>query len=477
MSFKKAFFKNTSTFASYSYISQGFEFFSTIILSRLLLPQDYGFVAIIMVFASFMQLFASIGINASVVRSDYGYTFHKQLNSLAIWIGTILAFIMVLLAYPIALFFDNPALFFPTILVSLRFIFQSFSHVPAAILSKKLDFNRTGFAHLLTSITQLSLSIIFAILGFSYWSLIIPMMFSPLVDYFYINYKVKLPFRIYSLSAANRVFRKIRALMGYLSLSNLFTYWSGNADKVVIGKFYNEFDLGLYNRSFRFIMIATKLITSIFSRVLFPSLKKLAVEKGDVNKEYLDIIRIITLFNMPVIALLLMLPTQLVLLLWGKDWIGVSDYLPYIGIILMLQSIFRTTQPVFLLYQKEKIFTYINLANSTIKIIIVIIGSFFSIIHIISFLTLFEIVINLPLQAYYGFYKSFGIKSSRVWIFWFPIFIISLGLWGSIHLTNFYMRLGFILVFNLILLYDLRFTLKEMLHVISLRLQVARNTK
>ncbi|NLF43195.1 MAG: hypothetical protein GX587_10910, partial [Bacteroidales bacterium] len=51
MSFKKKFLKNVSRFALFSYVSQALEFISTIVLSRVLLPEEYGFVAIITVFS------------------------------------------------------------------------------------------------------------------------------------------------------------------------------------------------------------------------------------------------------------------------------------------------------------------------------------------------------------------------------------------------------------------------------------------
>lgn len=474
MSFKKSFYKNVSNYAIYSYISQGFEFFSTIILSRLLLPEEYGFVVIILVFAGFVKLFASVGINASVVRSDYGNTFHRHLHSLAIWIGFGLTILMMLLSYPIAVIFENNKLILPTILASFIFVFEGFSHVPSAVLSKNLDFKSVGVANLIGSVFQISLTIVLAYLGFSYWSLIIPLVLSPIIAYVYIIRKVRIPFMLFGWGAAKRVFKKVRSLMGYLSLGNLFTYWAGNADKVAIARSYSDFDLGLYNRAFRFTMIATRLITSIFSRVLLPSLKKLVLEKGDANKEYLDIIRVISLFNMPIVMLLLIFPKNLVLILWGSDWAGVAEYLPYVAIILIYQSMFRTTQPVYLLYNKERTLTFLHVFNSIIKVVLVIIGSFYSVIHIITLLTLFEIIINLPLQVYYGFYKSFGFSKADIFNFWVPVSIVGVGLYLSIYTDNLLLRAIVFVFFNLKLVYDLRKTIIENIKKLNAQLAERR---
>ncbi len=463
MSFKKTFFKNISSFAIYRYISQGLEFLSTIILSRLLLPEEYGFVAIILVFSGFVQLFSDVGLGASVVRSDYGYTFHRHLYSLSVWLGMFLALIMMGMAYPIAYFFDNEALILPTILISLRFIFDAFTYIPYAILSKKLMFKSIGIANLFGTGFQIIFTIILAALGFSYWSLIFPLVLGPLFQLIYLRRKVKIPFRLYGIRATLRTMRKIRSLMGHLTISKLVSYWSGNADKVIVGRFYSEADLGLYNRAFRFIMIATKLITGIFSIVLLPSLKKLLTENGDANKEYLDILKIITLFNMPVILILLLFPSELVLILWGKKWQGVSVFLPYIAIILLFKSMLQTTSPVYILYRKERNMTIVNFVNSALTIALVLIGGLFSIMHIISFITLGIIVISLPLHIFFGFYKSFGFRKGVLVKFWVPVMLIGLGLFTSVHFDNYTLRIILLVGYNFMLIFSLRNTISEFL--------------
>ena len=475
MSFKKSFFKNISSFATFSYISQGFEFFSTIILSRLLVPEEYGFVAIILVFSGFMQLFSSLGIQASIVRSDYGRTYHKHLNSLAIWIGFGLALSMMVLAYPIAVFFDNNNLIIPTLLVSFRFVFESLEHVPSAYLSKMLKFNKLGVANLLKSSFQIVFTITLAFLGFSYWSLIIPLIFSPLVAYAYLNKHVGLPLKLYGWRATKMIFLKIRSLMGHLSLSHVFTYWSGNMDKVIVARLYTQADLGLYNRAFRFIMIATNLIANIFSRVLFPSLKQLMKEKGDVSKEFLDILRIISLFNMPIVLILLLFPKELVLILWGNDWIGVSDLLPYVAVILIFTSMFRAASPVYLLYNSEKMYTRVNIFNAVTRLIFIIIGGLISINHILMFIVLNSIFVNLPVQAYFGFYKSFGYNKKVILKFWIPNMLIGFGLFLSIYFDNIVLRVAVLIIFNILLLVNLRTTIWKTLEYLTIKIKTNKS--
>ena len=463
MSFKRTFFKSISSYAIYNYLSQAFEFLATIILSRLLLPEEYGFVAIINIFAGFILLFANVGIGQSVIRSNYGYTFHKHLYSLSVWIGFGLMFTLILLSYPIAFFFNNNALILPTILISVKFVFDSFTYIPFAILSKKLEFNVIGKAKLWGALFQILLTIILAYIGFSYWALIIPLISSPIIQYLYLKGKTGIHFSLYGWNATKRILYKIRSLMGNLSLNNMIGYWAGNADKVIIGRLYTQADLGLYNRAFRFIQITNRLITGIFSTVLFPSLKKLMDEKGDAHKEYLDILRIITLLNLPVIIILVVFPEELVRILWGENWIGVYEFLPYVALILIFNSLLSTTASVFILYEKERNMFFINLLNSILTIAIVTAGGFISMMHIIIFLTLGNILITMPVFVYYGFYKSFKYPPVMLVKFWLPVMLFSLMLFISIYFDLPYVKIPVFIAYLLLLLFELKSSVEGVL--------------
>ena len=87
MGFKKTFFKNTITLAGFNYALQIFEFLSTYVLSRLLLPEEYGFVALITVFTGFIAIFVDAGLSYAIIRTDYGRRYHKAISNLSILIG------------------------------------------------------------------------------------------------------------------------------------------------------------------------------------------------------------------------------------------------------------------------------------------------------------------------------------------------------------------------------------------------------
>ena len=138
MSFRKSLFKNIAILGGYNYSGQILGFLSSIVLSRLLLPEEYGFVALITVFTGFVSTFSDAGLSYLIVRSDYGRTFHKTIHFLSFVVGVVLFFLVVSIAYPISLFYKDSALILPTMVMAFNFILRSLITVPYGILSKNL---------------------------------------------------------------------------------------------------------------------------------------------------------------------------------------------------------------------------------------------------------------------------------------------------------------------------------------------------
>jgi teichuronic acid exporter len=334
VSFKKTFFKNLITFGGYNYATQAIRFISTMILSRLLLPEEYGFVALITVFTEFIRLFTDSGISFAIIRSDYKQlSYYRAVHSIAILIGIVLFLIMFGLSFPIAYFYNDKELIIPTMVFSLIFIFKTLQVVPYGIHAKELNFNKIGKVNLISSVIMITVMIIMAALGFSYWSLIVPVILMDASSYFMFNYKLKIR-PIFKRSYLIVAFKKTKSLLGNLSFFNSINYWSRNGDNLIIGKMYGTHSLGIYNRAYQILRMALDLITGIFGTVLYPSLQKHKNEGGDVNKEYTSILGIISILSLPFAVPLILIPNWLVFILWGEKWMEVAELIPFFGVLI-----------------------------------------------------------------------------------------------------------------------------------------------
>lgn len=432
MSFKKKFFKNILTLAGFNYSIQFIEFLSTYILSRLLLPAEYGFVALITVFTGFVSLFVDAGLSYAIIRSDYGIRYYKAISNLSLLIGTVLFIAISILAYPIARFYDNNELIIPTIILGSVFVIRSISVVPSAILNKNLAFNKTGLVRFTASLIQISTTILLAYLGFSYWALIFPVVFHALTSNIMLSVMAGFRFRFFPLIYLRLAFRTTKTLMANITGFNLINYWSRNADNLIIGKFYGTSDLGLYNRAYKLLYMALNSSSNLFGQVLFPSLKELKTNGGDVKHEFSSMLGIISIISFPIGAFMILLAEPFVRFMWGENWMGVADLLPFFGVIIFMQTLLSPVGNIYVLYQKEKTLFTIGGLSAIVMIIAIVAGAFFSMKHIACFYALSNILFNVPLNIYLGFHKALNFRIKELMVFWLPKMALSLGLVSAI---------------------------------------------
>jgi O-antigen/teichoic acid export membrane protein len=470
VTFRKKLFKNILILGGYNYFSQIIIFLSSIVLSRLLLPEEYGFVALISVFTGFVTIFSDAGLSFAIIRSDYGLTYQKALNNLSFYIGVSLFIIMMILSFPIAYFYDDLSLIIPTVVMSTIFIFTAITIVPSAILNKNLEFNYLGKSRFLSSIFSIVLMIIMAYFGFSYWALIIPNVLLQAMQYVFFEYKVRIGFKFYKLSYPIIGYRKTKSLIKNLGSYNIVNYWARNADNLIIGKVYSSYDLGIYNRGYKMLQLTLGLISGLFGTILYPSLKKLKSEGGNVNYEFNNILGIISLLNFPVGAVLILFPELFVRILWGENWLLVAELLPYFGILIIFQTLIGPSGHIFILMEKERMFMKIGVISAIILVLCIIIGAFYSVKLIAISYTIGYMSIIVPVFLFFGFYKTIGFDLKLILKFWLPKLIMAYLIIIFLVLDIDGWLFGLIILYGLHLIYFQRNDIRKLKNLVLIKL-------
>jgi len=447
MGFKKTFLKNAVIFSGYSTIAMVIEFISTMVLSRFLNKEEYGFVAIISIFSGFITLFSNTGLSHAVIRSDYGYNYQKLVFNLSVWIGLGLTLCLCLLAVPISILFDNPLLVVPTLIISIQFIGSALTIVPSSVLEKNLDFNYLGKLNLILTFLVILAMNGMAIAGLSYWSLIIPPVIKPYIQYFFLEKKVRFGIHLYGWEMTKFGFQKVKSLIHSISIFNVINYFARNTDNYVIGKYYGEGELGLYNRAYKFLYMVIKLINTNLGPVLFPSLKDAQHKGEDFRSYFLNILGVISLISMIVSVPLIIFPNELSFLLWGSKWTEVANYLPYIGAIIPLQVLTISAMDLYMLINKEKTYLTLGIPMSLILVVGIIVGALFSSYHVARFYALAFLVVQIPVDLFFGHYRILKFSSKQILLFWTPKVLLTTGLVFSIWFLNRYVSAFIIFVY------------------------------
>lgn len=251
-------------------LAQGTSFLISVILARLMMPEDYGIVAIVLVFISIANVFITQGFSQALIQKkdaselDFTTVFYCSLA-----VSVALYFLLFFSAPYIAAFYENPLLTSVLRVFALRLPLTAYGSVQHAYVSRHMLFKRFFWSTLFGTLLSGIVGIVMAYLGFGVWALVAQYLVNSLVDVLVLGFTIPWhPKWMFSVSAA-------KSLMGYgwkVLVANLVGTLYSNLRSLLIGKFYSEADLAYYNKGKHFPdLLMTNVATSITS-VLFPAL-------------------------------------------------------------------------------------------------------------------------------------------------------------------------------------------------------------
>jgi len=416
--FDRKLYKNLFTIGSYNYGYTLFQFFASMVLSRLLTPVEYGIVALITVFTGFISFFKDAGLSYLVIREDYRNRFYRAIQMVSLVIGLGLAFLICILAYPISLFYQESSLIFPTLVMGLVLVIESLAIVPTALLKKRLQFRELGRINFLVYVSGSILTIILAFLQFSYWALIIGQVYSTLFLLLLIQRKAGLKFNFIKASNFTIGFRKARSILFNVSGSRLIHYWADNTDNLVIGKAFGVAKLGIYNRAFQLLTMQLNLVSGVFNTVLFPSLKQVSKNNGNFEKEYRTALGGMSLVILPIMIILVHFSTPTIKLIWGIEWMEVAEITPFFGVLSVTYILSRTFGSIYILYHSENLLFRIGIMSTIITVSMVLLGMQFSISTIAFMISMGFVALILPITLYIAFIRNFKFPIAFLIEFW-----------------------------------------------------------
>lgn len=319
---------------------QGIQFIISIILARLLTPKDFGLIGMILVFTGFVNLVGELGFGAALIQR---HMLEEKHYSSIFWLNAVtgLAFtgLFTLIAPLIANFYDEPQLVSLTRLIVINFAISSFGTVQNAMLNRTMKFRWLAFIEITAVLVAGGLATILALMGYGIWSLawqiLITSITTTLGLWFVTGWRPHLSF---DWNAVKDLVGFSSNLLGF----NIFNYWARNADNLLIGKFMGTAELGIYTRAYSTMLLPLSQVTSVFGRVMFPTLSKVQSDIVLVKQIYLRSLELIALVTFPMMMGLLVLAKHFVLTLYGPKWEMVTSLLQILSLVGMIQSLVAT---------------------------------------------------------------------------------------------------------------------------------------
>ena len=308
----------------------GVTFVVSIVLARLLSPDDYGLIGIITIFTAVCTVIINGGFTTALIRKkdatddDYNTAFIVNL------VLSLLLYAVIFLCSPlIADFFRREELVALTQVSSLGMVIGALALVQQTRLTKRIDFKTQAKITLVASVCSGVVGIAMAVIGFGVWALVGQTLSSQMLRtvllWFYNKWTPKFKF-------SKASFHDLFGFGWKMMLSGLLdTVWK-ELYQVVVGKFYTPATLGQYTRAKQFSTLFSSNLTTVIQRVTYPVLSNIQDDKERMVSAYRRIIKVTMFVTAVCMFFLGAISEPLLYCLISPKWHEAAVYLPLICI-------------------------------------------------------------------------------------------------------------------------------------------------
>ncbi|MCR9253807.1 MAG: lipopolysaccharide biosynthesis protein [bacterium] len=382
-------------------------FVGSVILARILSPNEFGTVAMVTIISSFALMFLDIGFSQAMIQKS---SISVRLISTVFWlnngIGLLFATLFFLCSPLIASFYGIPDLLGLSRVISISFILGSLPQIPRVLLTRELNFKYLAIVNMISVPVSYIIGIVLAYRGAGLWSIISQILISGTLTT--VLYWLKVKWR--PLFHCN--VKDIYEIWNYsinTFLNQFLEYWSRYLGSFLLGKSIGAFELGIYNRSITFVSLPVRNFSQVISSTIFPILAKSINEKEDVRLRYLKMSKLQSFFIAPMMAGLFWLADEVVLLFLGDHWADMIDILKLLSVLGIISSNFALNDTTISSQGEAKLLFRFGIFEKGMVVIGTIVGIQYGLYGIVYARLITSTLLLVP--KYYLFQKVIGIST------------------------------------------------------------------
>lgn len=369
--------------------TQGIQFLVQILLARLLTPEDYGTVALIIIFIQISNVFIQSGFNTALIqKKDADHVDFSTVFYFSLFVALILYMLLFFSSPLIAKFYNKPIIVPVVRWLSLTLFFGAISSIQNAVIAKNMEFKKLFYSSLVAMCISSILALGAAYSGLGVWAIVIQQLSSQILVTAVLWYTVKWrPILAFS-------FKKLKSLFSYGSkilASTLIETFYNNVRGLIIGKIYTPAVLGYYNRGQQFPSI---IITNINGSIQSVMLPVMSSEQDDLRKMKLLVRRSISVSSFlvfPIMVGLAIIAEPLVILMLTDKWLPAVPFLQIYCISYAVWPLHTANLQAISALGRSDIFLVLEILKKTIGIIIM----FFSIKYGVYAIAVGEVLSSL----------------------------------------------------------------------------------
>jgi O-antigen/teichoic acid export membrane protein len=314
---------------------------STMVLARLLSPEDFGLQGMVVVITGFLAFFQDAGLAmATVQRLEITHDQTSTLFWINLVVGGILAMLCAASAPLLVKFYHEPRLYWIAVFSGLTFVFSGVAAQHGALLRRSLRFGTQAQISVLSQVAGSVTGITMAVLGYRYWSLVGMAMAN-------------------SIAGAAAVWLAVRWLpgpprrgcgvgsmlrFGGLATCNSFVvFLAWNAEKILLGRFWGADALGLYGRAYQLVTQPVQQFETSLASVAFPALSRIQHDAQRLAKSFLSAYNLHLSLTIPITIVCAVFAEEIVAVILGNKWMAAA---PIFRLLAPVAVVFAVANPL-----------------------------------------------------------------------------------------------------------------------------------
>ena len=378
---------------------------SLAILARLLLPEDFGLIAMVTAVTGFIMVFKDLGLStATIQRQEVNQEQISTLFWINVGIGAALMFLTVLLAPSVGWFYGDDRVVSATGFLSVGFLLTGFTVQHNALLRRRMKLVSVAIVEISSMVVGLFVAIACALADLGYWSLV------------YMNLAIAATSAIGVWVACdwrptrptkNAGIATMLVFGGDVTLAGVLNYVVRNSDNIIIGRSIGAEALGLYSRAYSLLMLPIGQLTAPLTAVAVPVLSRLQSDSGSYSSFYLRALKTLAYCSMPIVTLLGSLSHEIIAVILGSNWESVGSIFKILSIAAFFSPVGSTVGWLYISSGQTRRMLIWTAITAPITVVFFLIGSLWGVFGIAAS---YSILVTIQIVPQFWF----AVKSSSI---------------------------------------------------------------
>ncbi len=400
---------------------QGIQFITSIVLARLLFPEDFALIGMIIIFFALASTLVDSGFSQALIREDDITEEDKSTTFFINFFVSIALFVVLWFGAPaISNFYEQPVLIELVRLMALTPIFFSFTIIQRATLTHAINFKEQTKVNLTASIVSGSISITLAIKGYGVWALAWQyVIMAASTSLLFWMFNPWIPRSFISKESFNKLFKFGSNILISGVIDTIFRH----IYKVVLGKLFPQVLLGYFTQAENFKNAASQNLVNTLTRVTYPALSKVKDDTERAVSALRQVITTTSYFIFPAMIGMILVAEPMIITLVGEKWRGAIPILQIVCISGLIHHLHTANLNMLKVFGRSDLFLLLQIIKKTAVVIAIVVGIQFGFWGLIYGMVISS-YIGLAVNMYYS-KKVFNYSGLEQLKDVFPVLLLS----------------------------------------------------